>query len=176
MTIKKSLTYLLVSILFLQIFSSCNVDPKEKLAEQIENTEKQLFENNSGVIDAKEAANMINLYTSFTNQYPEDERAASFLFKAADISINVFHSPKTIELFDQVITNYPDFEKTPQALFLKAFTYENYLNDIEKAKATYELFLKKYPEHSFANDAQVSLKNLGKSPEEIIKAFNEANN
>ena len=94
MTIKKSLTYLLVSILFLQIFSSCNVDPKEKLAEQIENTEKQLFENNSGVIDAKEAANMINLYTSFTNQYPEDERAASFLFKAADISINVFHSQK----------------------------------------------------------------------------------
>lgn len=175
MTLPKSFYYFMVSVLFLHISVSCKTDTKEQLSAQIKDMEQQLFENNKGVIDSKEAANIINLYCKFADGFPEDERSASYLFKAADVSINVFHSPKTIELFDRVITEYPEFEKAPQALFLKAFTYENYLNDLEEARASYELFLLKYPDHSFANDAQVSLDNLGKSPEEIIKAFNESN-
>jgi TolA-binding protein len=37
----------------------------------------------------------------------------------------------------------------------------------------YEAFLKKYPNDDFADDAQFLLKNLGKSPEEIIKGFEQ---
>lgn len=175
MKIRKSFYYLMLIALFIQLFSACQTDKKEHLLSQINEMEKQLFENKKGVIDAKEAANIINLYTSFADQYPEDQKSPSFLFKAADVSINVFHSQKTIALFDRVLNEYPNFDKAPQALFLKAFTYENYLNDMGKARITYELFLSKYPDHSFANDAQVSLNNLGKSPEEIIRAFNELN-
>lgn len=163
------------SILIIIFFASCINNPADDLESQISDLENQLFEQKEGVIDKKEAANMIHLYLSFVNEYPNNDKAPVFLFKAADVSINTFHSDQTIKLFNQLIKDYPNYEKAPQALFLKAFTYENYLNQMDSAKVSYELFLKKYPEHFFANDAKVSLNNLGKSPEEIINALKQGN-
>jgi TolA-binding protein len=55
------------------------------------------------------------------------------------------------------------------------FVQENDLNQLDKAKATYESFLAKYPnDPDFTDDAQNALKLLGKSPEEIIKEFEKA--
>ncbi len=172
--ITKHIKYFFSILLLVAVFSSCQQSEYDQLTSQISELEKQLFEEKMGVIDKKEAANMIQYYVKFVDTYPEDEKSPEYLFKAADISINVFHSKNTIRLFDRVIKEYPNYEKAPQALFLKAFTYENYLNEMDKAQENYQLFLGKYPDHSFANDAQVSLNNLGKSPEEIIKAFNES--
>ncbi|NPD46889.1 MULTISPECIES: tol-pal system YbgF family protein [unclassified Lentimicrobium] len=172
--ITKPIKYFFSILLLVAVFSSCQQSEYDQLSSQISDMEKQLFEEKAGIIDKKEAANMIQYYVKFVDTYPEDEKSAEYLFKAADISINVFHSQNTVKLFDRVIKEYPYYEKAPQALFLKAFTYENYLNKMDKAKESYKLFLSKYPDHSFANDAQVSLNNLGKSPEEIIKAFNES--
>jgi tetratricopeptide (TPR) repeat protein len=56
-------------------------------------------------------------------------------------------------------------------LFLKGYVYENNLGRLDKAKAIYEEFLQKYPDNDFADDAEVSLKYLGKSPEELIEIF-----
>jgi TolA-binding protein len=58
-------------------------------------------------------------------------------------------------------------------MFLKAFVYEDQLHDLNKAKKYYEEFLEKYPDSDFADDARISLQNLGKSPEELIKEFEE---
>lgn len=153
------------------ILLSCQPDEKQLLVTKINDLEKTLFENKKGIIDTKEASNMIHAYKEFADQYPQDTMSPKYLFKAADVSINTFHSVQTVKIFDRIITEYPDFEKVPQAMFLKAFTFENYLNDIEKAKKYYLEFIAKYPDHPFTNDAQISLQNLGKSPEEIIKAF-----
>lgn len=167
--------YSAIIFLFLVSMVSCDSEPGNDLEAQINALEKQLYEQQNGVINKKDAANMIHLYTTFVKDHPQSEKAPEYLFKAADVSINSFHSEQTIKLFNQLIQNYPDYKKAPQALFLKAFTYENYLNQLDSAKVTYELFLEKYPGHSFANDAEVSLNNLGKSPEEIIKAFKQGN-
>jgi len=35
----------------------------------------------------------------------------------------------------------------------------------------YREFLQKYPNHEFADDAELSLKNLGKTPEELLEQF-----
>ncbi len=116
---------------------------------------------------------MIHLYVDFADTYPKDSISPYYLFKAADVSVNTFHSDESIALFNKLLKNYPDFEKAPHALFLKAFTYENYLHQLDSAKASYQLFLAKYPNHAFANDAKISLDNLGKTPEEIIEGFNK---
>jgi len=81
--------------------------------------------------------------------------------------------PKAVNLYDRIYTQYPNYEKAAQALFLKAFTYDNDLNDKGTARALYEEFLKKYPNDDFADDTQFLLNNLGKNDEEIIKGFKE---
>lgn len=150
---------------------SCTTDRKTQLNDNIKQLETILFEENSGVIDKKMAANMILAYTQFVNEFPKDQQSPIYLFKAADVSINVFHSQQTINLFNRMLSEYPHDTKAPQALFLKAFTFDNYLQEYDSAKIYYQEFLIKYPKHSFANDAEMSIKNLGKSPEEIVKGF-----
>jgi hypothetical protein len=55
------------------------------------------------------------------------------------------------------------------------YIHENYFQELGKAKAIYEQFLQRYPDHDFADDAQISIENLGKSPEELIRIFEEKN-
>ncbi|NOR87002.1 MAG: tetratricopeptide repeat protein [Bacteroidales bacterium] len=168
----KIINYSVTVFIIITVFASCKLSEQEEKSNNIHIMESQLFEEKKGVIDKKEAANMIHAYLQYVDAYPSDSLSATYLFKAADVSINAFHSDQSIMLFNRVIAEYPNYEKTPQALFLKAFTYENYLLKLDSAKANYELFLEKYPQHPFANDAKISVQNLGKSPEDIIRAFN----
>jgi len=162
----------IVIIFSLSVFlSSCTADKESQLKNNITKLEKVLVDENKGVIDTKLAANMILAYTEFVDEFPQDQRSPEYLFKAADVSINVFHSQQTILLFNRVLNEYPEDKRAPQALFLKAFTFDNYLHEYDSAKIYYEEFLVKYPQHSFANDAKISIKNLGKSPEEIVREF-----
>lgn len=163
--------FLLISMISVSLFISCKPDLKKEKTARINELETMLFEQKQGVIDKKEAANMIQAYLDYVDTYPADTISAQYLFKAADVSINSFHSMESIELFDRLINEYPNFSKAPQALFLKAFTFENYLLQLDSARVNYELFLQKYPNHPFANDAEITLKNLGKTPEEIIQEF-----
>jgi len=164
----KAILLILLSTL---TFFSCKPNIRQEKISRINELEKTLFETKKGVIDKKEASNMIYAYTQYANAFPGDSASVNYLFKAADVSINTFHSQQTIALFNRILNDYPNYSKAPQALFLKAFAFENYLSQLDSAKANYTLFLQKYPNHPFANDAQISLDNLGKTPEEIIKEF-----
>jgi len=87
--------------------------------------------------------------------------------------MNLKMPQKAIQVFDRVLKNYPDYEKAAQCLFLKGYVYENEIGDLNTAKAIYKDFIAKYPDDEFADDAAVSIQNLGKSPEELIKEFEE---
>jgi len=51
--------------------------------------------------------------------------------------------------------------------------YENNLGELAKAEEIYKKFLELYPDNDFADDAEISLKYLGKSPEELIEIFQQ---
>jgi TolA-binding protein len=87
--------------------------------------------------------------------------------------MNLLDPNKAIQIFDRILNEYPKFQKIPHCLFLKGFIYENELKNLDKARQIYQEFLMKYPNHEFADDVQISLDNLGKSPEELIKEFQE---
>jgi len=44
---------------------------------------------------------------------------------------------------------------------------------LAKAEEIYKKFLELYPDNDFADDAEISLKYLGKSPEELIEIFQQ---
>jgi len=49
------------------------------------------------------------------------------------------------------------------------------LQNYDKATEIYEDFIAKYPESAFADDARISIDNMGKTPEELIQEFERRN-
>lgn len=168
-------TFKIISLsLFISvIINSCNTTSKDKQLNAIGSLEKELYSSQS--IDREKGLHMIDTYVNFSKQYPEDTTSAVFLFKAAEIAMNLQLGTQSIYYYDKIISNFPNFYKTAECLFLKAFIYENQLGDLKSAEKFYSQFISEYPNHPLAKDADASIKYLGKSPEELIKMFQEQN-
>lgn len=171
----------LIAFLFTLMMVSACQDPGTShqanqpltLEDSIAKLENILFDSEQNKLAKQTATQLVAAYLEYAQQHKDDSIAAEYIFKAADISMNLNRPKKTIQLFDLILTEYPDYRKTPSALFLKAFVYEDQLKDLENAKKYYEQFLILYPNSEFADDAEVSLKNLGKTPEELIREFEQ---
>ena len=142
--------------------------------EEINNLESQVF----GVGSSPEKENIVKLvdaYVLYAKQNPDDVKSADYLFRALDmaVGVNAEGPQKAIDIADFMIEQYPDFEMTPMAMFLKGFVYETMMNDNEKALDTYHQFLERYPNSSLVNDVKSTIENIGLSPEELIKKFEE---
>jgi tetratricopeptide (TPR) repeat protein len=119
---------------------------------------------------ARDFIEISEIYGIFNNN---KENTPDILDKAAETARSILDFNKAIELYDWLILKFPDSDKTAQAFFLKAFTLDNNLGKVDEARIYYEEFIRKYPDHEFADDTEFLLKNLGKSDEEIIKSFEE---
>ncbi|MFH2095512.1 MAG: hypothetical protein ABIJ16_07400 [Bacteroidota bacterium] len=126
-------------------------------------------------LDMEVARNIINKYVAFADQFPDDTMSAEYLFKAGEVCRAMNLGEESIRYYERVYSDFPAFEKAPYCLFLKAFVYENIVMDMMKAKEFYTLFIEEFPEHEFADDARALIKNLGKTPEELIRSFEEQN-
>lgn len=162
----------LLIVALVAALASCGPS-NEKDAADIKTAEDTLFASSEGFIDKAKALELVDLYVDYTNSYPDDSMAVEYLFKGAEFCLNLGEGQRAITLYDRVISEYPDFMKIPECLFLKGYVYENYLGDLDNAKAIYLEFIEKYPDNEFADDAEISIQNLGKSPEELIKQFEE---
>ena len=144
--------------------------------EQIKNLENELFGGDMTVPNIKKANELARMYVDYANQNPTDSLAPDLLFKAADISMNMNNPQNTVALFKFIMKSYPDYKNIPTIMFLTGFVYDDQLKDYDSAKKYYTEFLEKYPDSDFADDARISLKNLGKSPEELIMEFENMSN
>ena len=129
------------------------------------------------VVTKENVIQLVDAYTLFAEQNPNDAQSPDFLFKALDIAVgvNAEGPEKAIKIADVLIEKYPDFEMTPMAMFIKGFVYENMIGDLQNAEKTYRQFIEKYPENPMLEDVKSTLENLGLSPEELIRNFEEAN-
>jgi len=162
-----------VLVLVSGILIQCSTDPLSN----IKNLEEKLTAENftfdeKGLLVAGE---LIDAYITYAESYKDSPEAPDFLYKAADLSLNLNRSMESLELYNQIIYQYPDYKKAPECLFLVGYIYENYFQNYGKAKELYESFIEKYPTHDFADDAAISIANMGKSPEELIREFEEKN-
>ena len=142
--------------------------------EEINNLESQVF--GVGVSPEKEnVVKLVDAYVLYAKQNPDDVKSADYLFKALDVAvgINAEGPQRAIDIADVMIEQYPDFEMTPMAMFLKGFVYETMMNDNEKALDTYHQFLERYPNSPLVNDVKSTIENVGLTPEELIKKFEE---
>ena len=153
------------------MMASCG---QKMTVEEINKLESQVF----GVGASPEKENIVKLvdaYVLYAKQNPDDVKSAEYLFKALDVAVGVnMEGPqKAIDIADIMIEQYPDFEMTPMAMFIKGFFYENQMNDYEKALDTYHQFLDKYPNNPMAADVEASIRNIGIPLDELIKTFEQ---
>lgn len=162
-----------VFIAFTTLILGISCTKKANLKEEITQLEKELYDTTKNKVDEKTALLLVDKYIAYADENKEDTLSPIYLFKGGEICMNIKKGEKAIELFNRVIEDYPNYNKLAEALFLLAFTYENVQNDIATAKDKYELFLFKYPKHELAEQVVLSLKYLGKTPEELVAEFEE---
>ncbi|KAF0131257.1 MAG: hypothetical protein FD155_921 [Bacteroidetes bacterium] len=156
---------------------SCQNNKQAKVLsakEKIELLESKLFGQESQYNSA-DALQLMQLYERYADSLPADPLSAEYLFKAADISLYQREGQLTLALLEKLIENYPGHPHVAMSTFLKAFVYDTRLNDTASARRYYNEFIEKFPDNEFADDANNAIRNLGKSPEELIREFEKMN-
>lgn len=165
-------------------FSSCiengNNDRaafRKSLLDQIKKTEEELNSSlkKTARPDNKKAESVITLYEQFADSFPDDSIVPVFLFREAQLAIGIARFQKAILVLKRLCNAYPKSAKTPDAVFLIAFVYDEHLSYKAKAKEWYEKLIKSYPNHPFARDAEVAIRTLNMSDEEILEMLKEKN-
>ncbi|MEO6039288.1 MAG: hypothetical protein ABIQ93_12825 [Saprospiraceae bacterium] len=154
------------------------VDRSAELETTLIRLDSQMTAKNGTVTDTAKAAAFIKAAEEYAAlvQPTDPNKYADLLLKAAGVAKSVGNSGKALELYTAVDEKMPQHPKAPMALFMEGFIYENDLSDTATARLKYQAFLKKYPnDPDFADDAQNALRNLGKSPEDLIKEFEAQN-
>ncbi len=159
----KRIYFALLSITI--VLAACQ-SPKEKLIDRI-----KTLEVSDSVFNVNIMTELNSAYLEFTEKYPDDAHTPEYMLKAAQRSSVLGKPNEAISLFDKIIEKYPNSNFCEDAMFLKAFTYENNLNEANKARETYAAFIAKFPKSQLAEDAKISLKNVGKTDEEILQGM-----
>lgn len=146
---------------------------KTTISEDIIALGGSMYDETTHKVDFQAANDYIRMCELFALLKPQDGLSPDYLHKAGETARAIRAFPQAVDIYDRIYTQYPTYEKAAQALFLKAFTYDNDLGDKATAKVLYEEFLKKFPNDDFADDTQFLLANLGRDDEEIIKSFGE---
>jgi len=173
----KHLVYFsLITLLSIFISSCGNNANKTKAEVNIDDSiafyEQSLFgQSDVNKVDIKGALKLSDYYYQWAMENKGDSLAPEYLLKSADLAMNMKKPVPAINAFNVILMDYPEHKNAPYALFLKAFVYEDILNNTEKARQYYQEFLIKFPDNEYTDDVRISLKNLGKTPEDLIKEF-----
>ena len=146
-------------------------DNSKGIVETISEIRTNMTDKETGRLDLKKANKYITYSEIYALMQPNEKVVPELLQKAGEVARSIRAYPKSIEIYDWILDKYGKTKFASQALFMKAFTFDNELNDKKKAKAYYEEFLQKYPNDSFADDTKFLLENIGKTNEDIIKSF-----
>lgn len=127
-----------------------------------------MFDDGSMRLNNRVGRQYVDACEAYAIVFDGKPEAVELLHKAAETArtLNTIH--KAIELYDWILMRYPEHPRSAQALFLKAFTYDSNLGDVENAKLYYTEFLAKYPNDDFAESATFLLENLGKDDDELL--------
>lgn len=118
---------------------------------------------------------IVELYDSYIKKFPDAEETYTYMeLKAKYLAANNKYN-EAIEVYQTLVEKYPDDKRGADALFMQAFILENYVLDKTKAKEIYSDFLKHYPNHELADDAQFSLENMSLSDEDLLEKIKSLN-
>lgn len=165
--------FIFIMAFSLPLLWSCKIDEKAKLINEIKEKKQSLAEKSAQKpANKKEVKALINLYEQFYRTYPKDTLVADYMMDAGQNAMHRGMYDKAVQCFDIVETDFSGTSQYDMAVFMKAFTYDQ-ANDTARARVYYKKFIREFPKHKLADDALISLQNLGKSLEDIVKDLDQ---
>ena len=165
----------LLFFLSIGLLVSCS-SPQKKAAEEISaNLEKVNASFSNNQLDTTSARKAEQAIGAFLQKYPQDSMASEYLFDLGMLYQKQRKFEEALNAFDKCYREYPDSKMAPNAVFLQGFLYANVLNNLDKAKEKYQLYLDQYSDvdPKVTSDVKMELDNLGKSADELLKEIQE---
>ena len=176
----KRILFYFLPILFL---TACNkgqekakLSPRQTAIQRIDSLENRI----KGSIQKQEnpdvtlARHAIKNYQYFAADFPNDTLSPTYLFRAAQIYEGVLRDfQNAAELYGKVYEKYPKFRNHPMMLFHQGNAYAE-LQDTARASLKLKEFMRLYPKHAFADDAQGVLKIMHMNEAEMETFFRNA--
>jgi TolA-binding protein len=91
-----------------------------------------------------------------------DVREATLLLRMGECYNSLGDNDKALELFDRVMEDFPKTASAAEAEFLTGYTYEIYLEDIDRAKISYDRVPSHFARSVFVDEAERRSEGLGK--------------
>lgn len=165
---KKTLKLMLVAMIALGMMACGR---KKVTEEDLKKAEAALF-NDDMTANPEAVSEAVEKFCQFAKQTPDHPNAPEWLFKAFEISVSQKDAQKSEEICNQLMKNYPNYDKTPFGMFMLAsFVYDDQLKDLDKAREMYEKIMTDYPESEIIPSVEASLNFLGMTAEEIVRQF-----
>lgn len=159
-------------------FFSCSSDPDKQTDERsqlilkIDSIGKKMFNPANMEFNPNLASEGINAFNEFIQKFPKDTLVPEYLFRMSDLYRASGNYSKAIEALAEICNKHKNYRKVPESLFLQGFYFQEYLKDTANARHYYRELISKYPNHDFADDAQVL---LTKTEDEILKSIEQKN-
>ena len=176
----KRLLFYLLPVLLL---AACNkgsdkatLTPRETAVQRIDSLENKIRASiqRQENPDVTLALNAIKNYQYFAADFPKDTLSPKYLFRAAQIYEGVLRDfQNAAELYGKVYEEYPAFKSRPMMLFHQGNAYAE-MQDTARASLKLKEFIRTYPKHSFADDAQGLLKLMHMSEAQMDAFFRNA--
>lgn len=162
----------LLAVAMMAVMVGCHNQNAKTTLKDVQKVEAALF-NADQTLNSAAVTEAVTTFKKYAEENAEAANAADYLFKAVEISINTKQEPQqSIDLVNQLVSGYPQFDKNAVALFMLAsFVYDEQLGDLDKARDAYQQIVDQYPDSPFARDAKIAITQLGMTPEELVKMF-----
>jgi TolA-binding protein len=177
-------------------FQPDDVKSRARIAEY----QKQLYEDSGKGLNKHAAHVLVRQYLNYVKKYPNSEFSPTYCLEGGKLASTIGETSDAVELWLTIYDQYHDFHLYPETMLLLAVEYEVkmpvFLQSYNKkeqfksrmharlerynlmatdwtkeAEKMYKAFLAKYPTHALAEQAQASLKYLGKTPNEVVNSF-----
>jgi tetratricopeptide (TPR) repeat protein len=178
--IGRMLQNITVALFSIWMLTACGHNSKSEITSKLNNQLTRLNENKSNNINTKSPIKLADSLRISLSEYvelnPNDTLSATYLYELAKINGDYFQNfHRSTDILTQLIQKFPDHRLREDAWFLKGYTFNNYLNNTDSAKTTYEAYLKAYPNGEYAESAGFEIKSMEMSPEEMIRQFENQN-
>lgn len=167
---------ILAFILAIMVLGSCQSQEKQSLS-ALEAQEALLYSDTTGEVDVADGLRMIELYIQYVDSVPEDSiHSPEYLFKGGEVAMGIGEYWRSIQLFNRLQKEYPNYDKTPDALFYQGFIFENYLGLVDYAKKSYTRYLMDYPKGKRAQDIRNIMAVIDQPIEEVVEGWEQKSN